>query len=178
MATVIYTGCDNRKKSFSYSKRKGKVDWHLHTTASDGELSPVELARKAKVEWGLEEIAITDHDTIEGVREAILEGDRIGIKVIAGVELTSYDIFDGEKIELHIKGLDIDPNNRNLNKFLHEARKIRERRARLMVEKLKKFGYEISTNAVKNLAKGVLSRPHIATILMRSMKNKELLKKN
>ena len=66
----------------------GYVDLHLHTTASDGVMSPSEIVRYAKAK-GLQAIAITDHDTIEGLAEGISEGKRIGFEVIPGIEISA-----------------------------------------------------------------------------------------
>src|SRR4030043_1562206 len=66
----------------------GYIDLHLHTTASDGVMSPSEIVRYAKTK-GLQAIAITDHDTIEGLGEGLSEGERIGLEVIPGIEISA-----------------------------------------------------------------------------------------
>ena len=66
----------------------GYVDLHLHTTASDGVRTPSEVVRYAKSKQ-LQAIAVTDHDTIEGLEEALSEGDRIGFEVIPGIEISA-----------------------------------------------------------------------------------------
>ncbi len=67
-------------------KMKKYIDLHIHSTASDGSYTPSQLVKMAK-EKGLYAIAITDHDSIDGVEEAVKEGERLGVKVIPGVEI-------------------------------------------------------------------------------------------
>ena len=82
------------------------VDLHAHTNVSDGTLSPTELVRLA-LEKGLAAIAITDHDTTAGVMEAMREGERIGIRVIPGIEMSTKM----EGCDIHLVGLYVDIHN-------------------------------------------------------------------
>jgi 3',5'-nucleoside bisphosphate phosphatase len=140
-----------------------KVDLHIHTTASDGKYSPAEIVRKAR-QSGLEYVAITDHDSIEGVIPAQQEAENVpGITVIAGVEINT-DIPAGE---LHILGYFIDPTSQELNITLEKLRSSRMDRARQMVQKLKKLGVNIDYERVTELAGiGSVGRPHIAEAML------------
>ena len=110
------------KKRFYYTNRRN-IDWHIHTTASDGRLTPTQIVVKAK-NAGLEEIAITDHDAVSGIKEAKKTGKKLGIIIIPGVELTCYD----KDKEVHIKGLNINPENPDILKLCVMARKYRVKR--------------------------------------------------
>ena len=72
---------------------KGQIDLHVHTTASDGGYSPMEIVKKAKDE-NLAALGITDHDTVGGLGEAIEAGRKFGVEVVPGVEITSYFSFE------------------------------------------------------------------------------------
>jgi predicted metal-dependent phosphoesterase TrpH len=140
-----------------------KVDLHLHTTASDGKFTPAEIVRLARVN-GLEYIAITDHDSIDGVIPAKEAARSIpGITVISGVEINT-DVPSGE---LHLLGYFIDTSHEELISTLERLRNSRIERARKMVEKLKIMGVEIDYQRVKEIAgEGSVGRPHIAQALM------------
>src|SRR5438876_303100 len=86
------------------------IDLHTHTTASDGEHSPAALVEKAAA-IGLEALAITDHDTTAGVAEATRAGDRVGIEVVPGIELSAEPprTPGGARSQCHILGLFVDP---------------------------------------------------------------------
>src|SRR4030095_1510620 len=100
----------------------GFADLHTHTTASDGMQSPAENVRLAK-EAGLSAIAITDHDTVAGVAEAMLEGDRLGITVVPGVEVST--VANGT--DIHILGY---YTNNEDNKWLARLDSLRGTRDR------------------------------------------------
>src|SRR3954447_463457 len=85
----------------------GKIDLHLHTNKSDGRLTPTELVRLAP-KGGVRRMAPTDHDTTEGVEEAIAEGNALGIEVIPGVELGT----DSRSGDMHMLGLFLDYHDR------------------------------------------------------------------
>lgn len=119
------------------------IDLHVHTTASDGTMTPAEVVRHAK-NTGLTAIAITDHDTVDGIEEAVEEGNITGLEVIPGVEL-SVD-YNGK--EVHILGLFIDYKNENLLDKLKEQRKNKEDRDIKMIKKLNELGVNISIEDV------------------------------
>ncbi len=144
-----------------------EVDLHMHTTASDGTHPPADNVRMAKAA-GLYGIAITDHDTVSGVAEAVQVGQELGITVVPGVEISTIE--DGH--DIHILGYYIDVHNDQLLARLQQLRNTREHRNDMMVERLNELGLTISMEEVMNLAgsdlKGdeTIGRPHIAEVLM------------
>lgn len=138
------------------------VDLHIHTTASDGTYSPTEVVRRAK-KLGFKAIAITDHDTVEGIREAQEEGKRIGLEVLAGIELNT----DYQNTEVHILGYLFDLENRDFLGTLERLKEARDMRVRQIVEKLKNTGLDITIERVLELAgAGTVGRPHVARALL------------
>jgi len=139
-----------------------RIDLHLHTTFSDGSLSPTEvlaLAQKA----GVTALAVTDHDIVEGIPEATAAGERLGIEVIPGVEISSRF---GES-ELHILGYFVDWQDPEFNRRLAELRACRHARNPLIVEKLNGLGLPMTYEEVQALAgTGAVGRPHIARVMM------------
>ena len=136
-----------------------KADLHLHTTASDGRLTPGELVGLA-AKKGLSVIAITDHDSIEGIAAALVAAESFpSLKVIPGVEINT-DIPNGE---IHILGYFIDYQSEELKQILQSLRHAREIRARRIIAKLAKLGVRVEWQRVKELAGGgSIGRPHIA----------------
>jgi 3',5'-nucleoside bisphosphate phosphatase len=141
---------------------KGHVDLHLHTTASDGVLSPSEIVRYAKAK-GLQAIAITDHDTVDGCEEGLREGERIGFEVIPGIEI-SAEYSTGS---MHILGFFLDIHQPLLNERLEYLQKARAERNPKMVAKLNQLGMEITYEEVlKASGGGQVGRPHFANVLL------------
>jgi predicted metal-dependent phosphoesterase TrpH len=141
-----------------------KGDFHMHTTASDGKLSPQEVVRRAK-ERGTDIIAITDHDTTIGLDEAIAEGKLQKIRVIPGIELST--IYNNESI--HILGYFKDETykNKNFQDFLYEMKNFRTIRAQKLIDNLDKFfNIKINYEQVYKEAEGVIARPHIARAII------------
>ena len=133
-------------------------DLHLHTTASDGTMSPAELVRYAQ-EKGLKVIAITDHDTIEGLPEGIQEGNKVGLEVIPGVELSA----DAPTGTMHLLGYYIDPDSSELADKLRVLQQARMERNLKMVEKLRALGISLELSEVKAAPEhGQIGRPHFA----------------
>lgn len=125
-------------------------------------MSPAEIVMHAKYE-GLVAIAITDHDTISGNEEAILEGRRLGLRVIPGIEL-SISFGQGE---LHLLGYFIDYQNEELQKYLVEIRSHRKRRNPLIIQKLKNLGFDLNLQDIRRKANnGNVGRPHIAAAMV------------
>ena len=140
----------------------GHVDLHLHTTASDGVLSPSEIVRYAKAK-GLQAIAITDHDTIEGCEEGLSEGEKIGFEVIPGIEI-SAEYSPGS---MHILGFFLDIHHPLLNERLEYLQKARAERNPKMVAKLNQLGIEMTYEEVlKASGGGQVGRPHFANVLL------------
>jgi len=139
------------------------ADLHLHTTASDGRLTPTELVQRA-AKAGLKVIAITDHDTVDGIPEALAAAKAFpSLTVIPGVEL-STDVTGGE---VHVLGYFIDYHSQLLREKLALMRDSRETRARKMVEKLGKMGMPLRWERVLELAgEGSIGRPHIAQAML------------
>ena len=139
-----------------------KADLHLHTTASDGRLAPKELVSLA-VKVGLDVIAITDHDTIDGIAPALAAAKTIpSFTVIPGVEINT-DVPHGE---VHILGYFIDYKDRKLAASLQKLRDSRLGRAQQIIAKLGNLGMKIEWQRVCELAQGgSVCRPHIAQAL-------------
>ena len=139
------------------------VDLHLHTTASDGRLSPTDLVRLA-ANMGLEQIAVSDHDTTEGLPEAFGEAEaHTGLSVIPAIEL-STDI-PGD--EIHMLGYFIQYQDESFQEVLRRFREGRLDRARLMVEKLAGLGMQLEWERVQEIAgDGAVGRPHIALAMV------------
>lgn len=139
------------------------IDLHIHSTASDGTLTPKEIVCKA-LDMNLKAIAITDHDTIEGIDEFLGSAKEMPIEAVPGVEIAG----NWNHRELHILGYWIDHKNKELEKLLENARKNRHIRNELVIEKLNNKGYEIVQEELIAEAKGeVIGRPHIASLLVR-----------
>ncbi len=141
------------------------VDLHLHTTASDGRLAPEELIRLL-VERGVKVAAITDHDSTEGLRAAILEAQRHpGFELICGIELGA--VLPAEDGDVHMLGYFLDIDNSAFQSSLMTFRDGRLERARGMVENLIRIGFQIEWERVIELAQGgAIARPHIAWALV------------
>ncbi|MFQ5862333.1 MAG: transcription antitermination factor NusB [Candidatus Brocadiales bacterium] len=139
----------------------GEADLHIHTICSDGTFSPEEVVEEA-ARIGLKTVAITDHDTIEGVRPAYREGLQRGVHVIPGVELSGYF----HPFEIHILGLFIDIEDKNLVETLSQLYSARVARVSAIVEKLRGLNVNIETEEVLNLAgSSPPGRMHIAEVL-------------
>lgn len=141
--------------------RPVRADLHTHTTASDGTLSPAELVQEAK-QAGLQVLAVTDHDTVDGVGPAAEEADRLGIELVPGVEL-STDVPDEE---VHILGYFVDGQDRQFLALLRRLREGRLARAREMVRRLNQLGLPITFEEVARQADGAVGRPHVARALV------------
>jgi predicted metal-dependent phosphoesterase TrpH len=140
----------------------GFVDLHLHTTASDGAFSPTQIVHMA-LEAGLRAVAITDHDSMDGLEEAVTAAAGTGLVIIPGVEISS-DLPQGEA---HILGYYLDAHNAELVELLATLRKSRWERAQRMVEKLGGLGLPVSWDRVAAIADGgAVGRPHVARALM------------
>lgn len=139
-----------------------KVDLHIHTTFSDGIYTPLEIIDKA-YKAGLSIISITDHDSVEGIKDAIIYGKEKGIEVIPGLELST----DIEDKEVHLLAYFIDYENEELNKYLKFFREERFYRAKRIVQKLRNLGLNIKIDDVVDRAKNsAIGRPHIAYTLV------------
>jgi predicted metal-dependent phosphoesterase TrpH len=152
----------NERSGNDASELDGKADLHLHTTFSDGALSPRELVQKAR-NAGLTTIAITDHDNVGALEEAVEWGASMGVEVLPGLELSASM---GER-DIHILAYLFDFKNRNLLEYLEFFRKERLKRAERIVQKLNKINISLEFDAVLEQAGiGSVGRPHIANALV------------
>jgi 3',5'-nucleoside bisphosphate phosphatase len=140
-----------------------KVDLHLHSTRSDGTLTPTELIRLCSKN-GLQVVALTDHDSTDGIAEARAEAGKLGnLEVIAGVELSC----DTEIGEVHVLGLFVDTEAPDFQKFCQRTRSGRLERGRLMAERLSESGVKLNFERVLELSDGgAVGRPHVARALV------------
>jgi len=137
------------------------VDFHTHSTFSDGTFTPTELLNHA-VEVGLSAIALTDHDSVNGIAEASEASKALDIEFIPGIE---FSVADGT--EIHIIGLFIDPENEVLLNTIKKTREQRERRMTAIIEKLQAHGFNITREEVEKLAgSDFIGRAHIAHVMM------------
>lgn len=135
-----------------------RVDLHVHTTASDGELSPQEVMRKAFKD-GVEILSITDHDTLEGLEGFTPES----VIFIPGVEISAR--FERT---LHILGYGFDPQNDALRKTLSDLQRKRSVRNEMMLDRARSIGFELSMEELQEIARNdVIGRPHFARLMMR-----------
>jgi len=136
------------------------IDLHVHSTASDGTCTPEELLKKA-TDKGIEVLAITDHDTTNGVKG--LPSFFKDMKVIKGVEISAE--FSGI---LHILGYGIDPNNKKINQTLAELQDYRLKRNLIMIEKMKSHGFDITLEELKEVGGDeLIGRPHFASLMIK-----------
>ncbi len=139
------------------------IDLHTHSRESDGAMAPAEVVRTAAAA-GLSAIALSDHDTVTGVAEAMAEGERLGIEVIPAVELSAQS-----DTELHILGYFIDIENRRLAEAMQYALQVRDERQEETCRKLNEQGFAITMDELREEANGnpVLCRAHFAKIMVR-----------
>lgn len=142
-----------------------RIDLHLHTTASDGTLTPEELVLRAK-ECGLTAMAITDHDTIGAVKDGMAAGEKHGIEVVAGTEIGIAHDPKRHLIETDILGYFIDPDHPELIEALDLLQKAKNDKLYKQLAVLAQNGYEIESSEVLAVAAGdTVRRPHIWKIL-------------
>ncbi len=140
------------------------IDLHCHTTASDGKLAPVDLVRLA-AELGLRTIGVADHDTTDGIDEALAAGSTYGVEIIPAVEL-SCDVPEGE---LHMLGYFPAYHDPAFQTELQRLREGRVGRAEAMAQRLTELGYPVSFQRIQELAgDGAIGRPHVAQALVES----------
>ncbi|TYQ17684.1 UNVERIFIED_CONTAM: hypothetical protein Cloal_0042 [Acetivibrio alkalicellulosi] len=140
------------------------IDLHTHSTASDGTMTPAEVVRHGK-EIGLCAMALTDHDTIDGIEEALQEAKRIKFDVIAGVEIS---VDYSKQYEMHLLGYFFDGKHINISGLLSKLTDSRNERNPIMIKKLNELGFDITLEEVKEEAKGkVIARPHIASVMLK-----------
>ncbi|MDY5949048.1 MAG: PHP domain-containing protein [Oscillospiraceae bacterium] len=137
------------------------IDLHTHSLKSDGSMTPAEVVREAK-RAGLAAIALSDHDTVDGIREAVAEGEKIGVEVIPAIEFSVQS-----KTETHILGYFIDIENPDLLKTLKEVVDLRIERNYVTCQRLNELGFDITIEEVRALApNNFVGRAHFARVLM------------
>ncbi len=137
------------------------VDLHVHSTASDGTRPPDEVVREAK-RVGLTAIALTDHDTLDGIAAATAAGAALGVRVVPGIELSAVEA----DAETHILGLHLS-DTRHLDERLIGLREMRRGRAERIVVRLNELGVRVEMAAVlEQAAGGAIGRPHVARAMI------------
>lgn len=140
----------------------GRIDLHLHTTVSDGSLSPRDLVREAAAR-GVTLLAVTDHDTVEGVAEAVTAGEECGMGVVPGVELAA----DTASRDIHLLGYFLRWEEEGLSSALEYLREQREARNARVFEKLQELGAPVDPVRVREISgRGSVGRPHIALAMV------------
>jgi 3',5'-nucleoside bisphosphate phosphatase len=138
------------------------LDLHLHSTVSDGRLSPSDLVRFAH-DCGVRVMALTDHDSTDGVAEATSVSESLGLRVIPGVELST----DLPGASIHVLGLFLDYQHPDFQRTVRSFREARLTRAQHMVDALGRLGAPISLERVFEIAgEGSVGRPHVAQALL------------
>ena len=148
--------------------RPQKIDLHVHSSASDGSLTPDDLLALAARE-DLCAISITDHDTLDGTKHGLRLTAQSKISFLTGVEISAAapDGFDVQG-SLHILGYGIDPENVPLNRELDRFQKIRQNRSRRIIERLGDLGLDLDIPATAlRTEEGQFGRPHIAQAMVR-----------
>lgn len=138
------------------------IDLHVHSNASDGSLTPTQVAKESMYS-GIKAIALTDHDTVDGIKEIIEYTRNKNIEVIPGIELSCYY----KNREIHILGYYIDYNNPQLEKELAYLKEAREGRNVKMVELMQRDGINITMDMLLHgNPKSVITRAHFARVLV------------
>lgn len=146
------------------------VDLHTHSTASDGTLTPQELVAEAH-RVGISVLALTDHDTVAGVKEAQQAAVSYGIRIIPGIEIS----VEWQPGELHLLGLGVDAESSALAGLMRYTQEKRLERNRRIIEQFSKEGIVIDTEQLAHIAGGtVIGRPHFAQYLVRIGKVKSI----
>jgi predicted metal-dependent phosphoesterase TrpH len=139
-----------------------RADLHVHSIASDGTLTPTQVVERAHAN-GVSVLAIADHDSVAGLREASTAALSLGVLLIPAVELSA--VADG--LDVHILGYFVDPNDAELAEMLSSLREARQERAEAMVRALRDAGYQIGIDDVLAVADGgSVGRSHIARALV------------
>ena len=139
-----------------------RIDLHTHSNRSDGTFEPAEVVRLA-AERALDVVALTDHDTTDGLAEAFTTGSGVGVEVVPGVEFSAE--FDGQSV--HVLCYWMDPQDAALQLELRRLREDRFRRGELIVEKLQALGLPVGFERVRAIAgDATIVRPHIAQAMV------------
>ena len=141
-----------------------KVDFHVHTSASDGILSPIDIVKRAKMN-NVKFLAITDHDTLSGLDKAITESKKSGIRLIPGIELSTQHNDESVHVIGFFKGNTY--KNPKLKEELDKIKKHRILRAKKIIEKLNdEFEISLNFENIIKHSKDTIARPHIARAII------------
>lgn len=146
-----------------------KIDLQSHTTASDGEFSPQKIVDLA-IKRNINALAITDHDTVDGVGPAIEYAKDKDIEIVPGIEISCSEIKHGFK-KVDVLGLLIDYNKRSLFELTKRIKAARINQKREIIKKLNKLGFDISFEEVIKDVKWSFGRPHLAKVLLEKYPN-------
>ena len=139
------------------------IDLHMHSTFSDGTLTPAQLVERAK-QNNIEVIAITDHDNVDGLKEGRKEAEKIGITFVDGIEVSA----NFQNKDIHILGYFLNLEDEEFLGWLRELQEKRHGRTLEMLKKLSRLGIEISLAEVEDEVLGnVIGRPHIAKMIIK-----------
>jgi len=153
-----------------------RFDLQSHSTNSDGTLPPAEVVRRA-AQAGVELLALSDHDSVGGVSEAVAAGEREGVRVVPAVEISAVDDNDGVQRELHILGYGIDHEGPVMSARLAEFLADREKRTLRMRDALREVGFDLDEAEIdERIAAGKpIGRPHLAGAVLRAPANAQRL---
>jgi len=153
-----------------------RFDLQSHSTASDGSLPPAQVVQNA-AEAGVELLALSDHDTISGVAEAIEAGERYGVRVVSAVEISAVDAGSPVPRELHILGYKIDHTGPPMTDRLVDFLADREKRTLRMRDALREVGFELDEAEIEQrIAEGKpIGRPHLAAAVLGAPANAQRL---
>lgn len=147
------------------SQKEFFVDLHIHTNFSDGVFTPAQVVEYA-AQVGLSAISITDHDTVDGVQEAIEAGKKYGVEVIAGIEL-SAELDNVTKTEMHILGYYVNHKSKAFNDSLSIFKKVRLQRAKDIYNKLKALNINLNAQGlIEGVGAKIVGRLHFAKALL------------
>ncbi len=155
-----------------------RFDLQSHSTHSDGALPTAEVVQRA-AEAGVELLALSDHDTIGGVAEALEAGARTGVQVVPAVEISAVDEGAQPARELHILGYRIDHTGPPMTERLEEFLADRERRTLRMRDALREVGFELDEDEIEKRIAAVkpIGRPHLAAAVLNAPANAERLQR-
>ena len=149
--------------------RDGGIDLHIHSTASDGTCSPSEILQLAS-RSGLKAIAITDHDTLGGSRQALECGIPTDLHFVTGVEISTQPAMGLDSGgSLHILGYGIDPRHSELEQILNKFQQVRMERIHRILHRLRDLGIPLTVEQVTaEVGEGAAGRPHVASAMVKA----------
>jgi len=151
-----------------------KFDLQSHSLHSDGALPPREVVAAA-ADAGVELLALSDHDTVDGVDEAVAAGAELGLRMVPAVEISSVD---GEWQDLHVLGYLVDVRDPALLERLRSWRTDRDHRAEAMADALRELGYQLDESELsrRRVEGKPIGRPHLADAVVRHPANEQRLR--